>query len=343
MFKQNTGYIEDGFDPADVWGDELYGADGAELPSYYRVEGLIYDLQGPYPYCVPTAITTAAEWAYKRDTGVTIRLSQQHLYFHSGGTKKGSSSRQNLLIAKNKGFIPYASLPMPDVNEGKPRDWYDRLRLKALAIPFKETYKIPGFVAEKTDKESLKRAIMKHGPIITGVWASSKDGYYTGNGERKNSNDNHVLLLVGWDDEKDKWIMHESQRWGGPTDGYVTLNQSYTFRFAFAVPEVFPDDWKEKRDEAREKGERYGQPRDYEKEVQVANKMLREFKRFNNKSVTDAAGRFWHLYTNAVTYGGYSYTDVVNDCYHWRRTGYHIFNFNNETRGEWEARGKKPL
>ncbi len=125
------------------------------------------------------------------------------------------------------------------------------------------------------------------------------------------------------------------------------MSQNYTFNFAYAVTEL-PADWKELRDEARKKDfipeptspypsvlDHYGKQRNLELEITTANEMLARFKVFNNKSVTDAAGRFWPVYTNAIAYGGYSYTDIINDCYHWRRTGTHIFDLNHKTREMW--------
>jgi len=80
----------------------------------------------------------------------------------------------------------------------------------------------------------------------------------------------------------------------------------------------------------------YGKPRDFALEQKVAAKLVKEFQKFKNQSVWEAAGKFWNVYTNAVAYGGYSISygitwmpgDVINDCYHWRRTGEHIFDFN---------------
>lgn len=341
MFKKNLGYIPDPFDSRLVWNDELFAGEEVRLPDYYKVEGLSYDPQGPYPFCVAMAITTAAERVVKQETGKTVRFSHVHLYFNGGGTKWGSSTAQLLAVAKNKGLIPYEEMPQP---ESMGSDWYETLRKKALAIPFKDAYKIKGYVGIQPDPESMKQAILQHGPLITGVYASFVDGFYTGDGSRKTKKDNHVLLLAGWDNVVHKEIIFESQLWAKKTDGYVTLNQDYTFNFAYAIPIVMPEDWRAIVEEVRAEPpgvlDHYGQRRNLELEIKTANDLVVAFKKFNNKSVMDAAGRFWTIYINAVAYGGYSLKDVLNDCYNWRRTSKHIFDFNHETRDQWYKRIK---
>lgn len=324
-----------------IWEDELFAGETTPLPSYYKVEDLLYDPQGPYPFCAATAVTTAAEYAYKRDTGITKRFSQAHLFFNGGGTKSGASATRLLNVARKNGMVLYGAMPMPELFED---NWCQILRKKALSIPFKDAYKIPGFLGVVPDKDKIKKAIFNYGPLIIGVYASFIDGYYTGNGKRKTQRDNHLVVLAGWDDVDNKWIIHESQNWAKNTEGYVTLHQDYTFNCVLGIPEGLPENWREIIDEKRKAPEgaleHYGQLRVWQKEKNAEQALIDAFSKFNNKSVSDAAGRFWPIYINAIAYGGYSVKDVVNDCYNWRRTGQNIFDFNYETRDQWAERIK---
>jgi hypothetical protein len=174
--------------------------------------------------------------------------------------------------------------------------------------------------------------------VLVGVAASG--GWWKDKANRSKPEDNHAVLLVGYEQD-DSWIVFDSLQPEKDFNGYHRLSSEYTFSSAYAITEL-PANWKELRDEAREappgNKERYGKQRNYEAEVAFANKMLAEFKRFNNQSVLEAAGRFWETLIRAGVYGGYSLTytkwgrwmpgDLINSVYNWRRTGKHLFDFN---------------
>lgn len=333
------GLIPDTFDPRDVWSDEILGVDEAPLPTSYRIEGLLYNYQGSYPFCTSFAVTTMLEWHYAK-AGSADQFSQQHLFFHSGGSKIGSSFRENLEVARNKGAIPYANLPMPDTKYGGGKTWYETMKPKALATPFEDVKKLLGYVRIGFSPELLKRAILAYGPLLIDVQAG-KGNYYTGEGVSvPGANRNHAVLLVGW--TPTHWIIFDSLAWVKKTNGYGTLQISYVMAAAYALTEL-PKDWKKVVEEVRTKEfqnalNHYGKPRNFEAEVTFAAKMLEEFKAFNNQSVLEASGRFWHVLINAGVYGGYGLTymkdgkkmsgDLINDIYNWRRTGKHIFDLD---------------
>lgn len=332
-----SGFIANPFDPRDVFEDELGGVVATEpLPERYRTEGLTFEPQGAWPLCVSMSVTKMVEQYLKTKQHIVWDLSQPHLFFNAGGSLFGSNFRANLEIAKNKGLITHASFPMPtdlyDLSD------FDQMKDRAREpYTFHDAKKILGYVRVNPDTESLKRAVMKYGAVMVGVYAGG--GYWNPNTKRQGDTDNHATLLVGWD--KDSWILFDSLQPRGDFDGYHKVSKEYTFWSAYAVTEL-PENWREIRDEAREappnNANRYGKPRDYQAEVEFAAKMVVEFKKFNNQSVFEAAGRFWELYCRAGVYGGYNLSyfkwgmwkpgDLVNDCYHWRRTGEHIFDFD---------------
>lgn len=337
--EEKTGFIQDTFDPRDIWLDEVLGGDEVTLPPAYTIEGLPYEPQGGYPFCASFASTTMLEYLYNRD-GMGRAFSQPHLFFHAGGSKVGSTFRSNLNVAKDllKGVIPYSKFPMPNPKIGKPEGWFETMSAKAFATPFNEALQLTGYARVISDQEHLKQAIMAHGPILVGV--STKGGYYQGNAKRVSPTDNHAVLLVGW--TPTQWQIFDSLWWVEKKGGYGTLDASYTFNSAYAITEL-PKNVKAKVEKVRSAPfedalNHYGKPGDHEAEVRFANKMLDEFKRFNNQSVLDAAGRFWTVLINAGVYGGYSlsYTkygmwqpgDLINFVYHWRRTGGYLFDLN---------------
>ena len=345
------GLVEQPFDPNDVWEDEVLAGDTLKLPESYRISGLTYEYQGAYPFCVSFAGTTMLEYKYRESGASQLQAySQTHLFFHSGGSTRGSYLRRNLDILTDKGAIPYEKMPQPSLDLYKTGDWHSILYAKAQVIPFNDVKKVGGYVRiDAWDKAKIRQAIIQYGPLMVSVqaWGNS---YYTDPWHvRASKSDNHCVVLVGWTNDN-RWILFDSlnyvrqgKEWGGtPLEaGYRTVSPDYTFNSVYAIAEL-PEDWRDMRDEARKaptnNEARYGQGRDYPREVEVANQMLKEFNKFNNQSVTDAAGRFWEMYIRAVVYGGYSVSyrkwgrwqpgDIINDCYNWRRTGEHIFDFN---------------
>ena len=328
--RKKTGYLPNPFDPRDLWDDELpLAGEEPEIPETYKIEGLVYDRQGSYPFCVSMATTTAVEWAYKKATGISLRLSQPHLFFQSGGTEKGSWFRANLEVARKYGCISEASMSIPEELQKKPRGWHADMKERALGIPFDNPTMIPGYVrVNGADRDRLKRAIMKYGPIIVGVKTSR--GWWRGSKIRSGTV-NHGILLTGWDID-DTWFGHDSLYYQKDDTGHRVIHKDYKFTSAYAVTEM-PRRWKKRVKIERETGfdtclTHYGKVRDFSLEHAVASKLVKEFRKFKNQSVWEAAGKFWTVYINAVAYGGYNYKDVINSCYQWRRTGRHAFFFN---------------
>ncbi len=334
-----SGFIQDTLDIRDVWDDELAGTPiPVALPPAYKTEGLLFEAQGSWPFCASFAVTKMVEHAIFKLRGDEYELSQPHLFFHSGGGPTGSSFRANLDTAKNLGALPFGSFPMPkDIWDTSTFELYRRA---ALEIPTDPTIRILGYVRVNPDRQAIKEAIFKYGMCMVGVAASG--GYWAEKAKRPaNKQDDHATLLVGWEADG-AWVAFDSLQPSRGFTGYHTFDKDYTFNSVYAVTEL-PADWKAQRDAARtpppDNANRYGKPRDFGAEVKNANEMLDAFKKFNNRSVLEAAGRFWSIYTNSITYGGFSLSyyrfgvvwtagDIINDCYAWRRTGKHLFNFD---------------
>lgn len=68
---------------------------------------------------------------------------------------------------------------------------------------------------------SLKSGLCKYGPIVVGIFATPELQSYTGGGKIFNVNTNsadtnHFVLLIGWDDQKQAWLIKNSwgDQWG---------------------------------------------------------------------------------------------------------------------------------
>jgi len=322
-----TGFLQNPLDTRDVWDDEL-GGEAVSIPDEFCTEGLKFEPQGSYPYCVSFAVTGLLEKRWNNGK----ELSQPHTFYKSGGTEKGSYFRANLDLAVKEGLIAEGMMPMPKNIWGLEKGWHTSYKRQADSITTNDTEKAPGYVRIKPDQQSIKEAIVKYGQVMVGVatWGTPTDRYWHGNFKRHYKTDNHAVRLVGW--TKDKWIIFESLQPTSDFKGYHTVSIEYTFNSVYAIREL-PSDWKQQRDEVRRAEfqtalDHYGKPRNFEAEQEVAARMIKEFKKFKNQSVLEAAGRFWTVLCNMVTYGGYSYKDCINLVYQWRRTGEMIFNVN---------------
>ena len=98
-----------------------------------------------------------------------------------------------------------------------------------------------GYVNEAKPKElpsveQLKRALIEHGPLAMPIYGDSCFGVYRGgvfNG-RSTGIPNHVMVLVGWDDEKQAWLIKNSwgEEWGEKGYGWVAYGSNNVGAYA---------------------------------------------------------------------------------------------------------------
>lgn len=328
QLPQQTGYLPNPHDPRDVWSDEVLAGSTQAIPAYYLIPSIPFEAQGSYPFCTSFATCKLLQEAIKKAGGSQTLFSQPYQFFHSNGQMWGSTFRDNLNTAVNLGLIPWSDLPMPDSLWDL--NGYDSLKEKSGTVTPSSQQKALGYVRINPNTDDMKKAILEYGPILTGVAASGT--YWADGSERPpGSPVNHCVLIVGWR-EDGCWAIHDSLQPLANFDGYHYLAKDYEFDSCYALAPL-PTNWRDLRDQARAapptNANYYGKHRDLAAEQSFATQMLATFQKFNNQSVTDAAGRFWEMYIRAGVYGGYSLTDLVNDCYNWRRTGQHVFNFDN--------------
>lgn len=89
-----------------------------------------------------------------------------------------------------------------------------------------------------TPTATLKSALCEYGPISVSIYASPALQVYQGGvfNENNNNNDtNHAILLIGWDDTKNAWLMKNSwgTDWGEGGYGWVQYGSNLIGRYSF--------------------------------------------------------------------------------------------------------------
>lgn len=210
--KINNNFCKSGFPPCFSWRD-FYGID-------YTTP--IKD-QSPAPSCEAYAICASIEtlMQYKLNEIYNPDLSETHLFFYAGGSyKKGYVS---LIDAAN--YLKLYGVP----DEGCNPDPHRPFDYEFESIPGWEnrTVKITSWGWVNHDIESIKSALIEHGPLIICISLWKDFIYYFGGvykhkwGERIGG---HVVTLVGYDDYKECWIVKNSwgRSWG--EDGWFRMS-----------------------------------------------------------------------------------------------------------------------
>ena len=205
------------------------GSSKENLPPYFSwqdVNGVNYVTpvknQAPAPTCEAYALVAVLEtkMQYKLKKIYDPDLSEAHLFFYAGGSiKKGYV---NIIDAANY-LIKYG---VPD--EGcfpDPHRPYD-FPFKSIDGWENRTVKIKEWGWVKHDQESIKKALIEHGPLAICVHLYQDFYYYHGGiyrhrwGKRAGG---HVMALIGYDDYKKCWIVKNSwgKNWG--EHGFVRI------------------------------------------------------------------------------------------------------------------------
>jgi C1A family cysteine protease len=164
--------------------------------------------------CWAFATVSPIEYLYSYKTKLDIHLSEQYLI--SCNSHKYSC---------NGGWWDYDDLIKNGIvlSEDYPYDSTDELCKKNIKIF--DNIKIInwGYVGDTI--EQIKSAILQYGPVVSGVavddnFYNYRDGIYDHDSDEKV---NHAVVLVGWDDSLNSWILRNSwsTRWG--SKGYMYI------------------------------------------------------------------------------------------------------------------------
>jgi len=199
------------------------------LPPYFswqNVDGIDYTTpvknQAPAPACEAYALVAVLEtkMQYAMRRIYNPDLSEAHLYFYAGGTIK--AGYVNIIDAANyliehgvpdEGCFPDPHRPYDFPFESLP-GWENR------------TVKIKEWGWVEHDQESIKKALIEHGPLAVCVHLYKDFYYYHGGIYRHRYGGyagGHVMALVGYDDANQCWIVKNSWGKGWGENGWVRI------------------------------------------------------------------------------------------------------------------------
>ena len=141
----------------------------------------------------------------------------------------------------------------------------------------------------------------------------------------------HAIIATGYDDDAEtlEFLNSWGNNWGD--EGYGYLPYGYPAYATGWTAIDLPNDWESPKPV---NSNRYGKKRNLESEQRNAEMLRSAIYRVYPAwdRARAVANKFWFMYVNAVVYGGYSYTDIVNDLYRFSRNGIHVFDFDRERR-----------
>ncbi|MCK4415655.1 MAG: right-handed parallel beta-helix repeat-containing protein [Thermoplasmatales archaeon] len=195
-----------------------YAGEQCDIPPYFSwqdINGTDYTTpikdQSPAPTCEAHALCASLETQMQYQMGELYGpdISETHLYFYAGGTYQ--AGYVNLIDAANY-LMEYG---VPD--EGCYPDPHRAFDYPFESIPGWEnrTVKIQEWGWVDHDVESIKSALIKHGPLIICIFFWQDFFYYRGGvyehrwGSRTGG---HVVTIVGYDNSNECWIVKNS--WG---------------------------------------------------------------------------------------------------------------------------------
>jgi hypothetical protein len=213
----------------------IQSAETTDLPTYFdwrNIDGIDYSTpvknQAPAPTCEAYALIAAIETILQFENNEIYNpdLSETHLYFYAGGTYQAGYvnivDAANYLIehgVPDEGCYPDPHRPF-DYPYTSLEGWEER------------TVKITDWGWVERTEESIKQALIEHGPLAACFNLYKDFNYYTGGvykhtfGPRRGG---HVMTIVGYDDENHCWIIKNS---GGPKwgeNGYIRMDYDSTF------------------------------------------------------------------------------------------------------------------
>jgi cathepsin L len=165
------------------------------------------------PYCWAFAAVTAFEWNWAlRNGGPAPVLAVQPIIDRSK-EEGGADVSAAFLVLLEQGTCPLNAYPYT----GKPSKVRPTVELAYRAIAWGEVSR----GRDLATPEQIKRALLEHGPLVTGVHASKLFEDYKGgifrehiklvDGEKLT---NHALVIVGWDDRKGNGCWKAQNSWG---------------------------------------------------------------------------------------------------------------------------------
>lgn len=187
----------------------------------WRAQGKVSPIrnQNPAGTCWAFSVVGALESAWKVRNGESIDGSEQFLvsYSGAGNTAGGDRTKANDYL-RAQGTALETACPYNATNSTPTP--------ASASTPYELlTWGLVDSANALPSVEAIKEALCAHGPLEIGIYADDNLKVYSGgifdHVDPAKNGSNHAILLVGWDDAKNSWIVRNS--WGtgwGETCGY---------------------------------------------------------------------------------------------------------------------------
>jgi cathepsin K len=183
-------------------------------------------------------------------TPATVDLSEMQIVACSGGGGCGGGlTYQALDWLKNTGTKIMNDVDAPDNGTDSP----------CPAVPASAKVQLvdwgvidpSGDISKIAPVDKIKDAICKYGPVACSMNATSLFQNFAGNGvffetasDYNNPSSNHAVMIIGWDDAKQAWLMRNSwsTTWGDSGYAWIKYNSNNIGRrAAWVVVKKLPD------------------------------------------------------------------------------------------------------
>jgi len=214
------------------------GMETMDLPARFdwREQGVVPPIrdQGPCGGCWAFAAVGVMESAIQINTGESVELSEQYLISCNLAQKNamcgnvkyscaiGGCEDAHDYHASETG--QYQDQPGAVFEESFPYEARDAACPGSLAHPYRITNWLFVGGTSSPSVEQIKQAIYTYGPVTTRVCALGGFGSYSGGVYMEDWDCyDHAVILVGWDDSSQSWILRNSWGPGWGLDGYMYI------------------------------------------------------------------------------------------------------------------------
>lgn len=309
--------------------EEVFGAGEPSKPTHWYEHMPGFRNQGASVFCTAYAGVNIASALNHKETGVHEVFSPFELFYRTNGSVWGNTL-MNAAIGMKETLVSERDVPTP-----MPALWnqsvHNKFRDQAKATPEQieagKKYAVGSAVFVSPSPTMLRRAL-EMSPLMLAIGLGSN--YWNTPAPRRNEyGAYHAVALCGMT-ERGEYEIFESLQPRGGWDGQHSLAADYEILYALAFTDL-PNDWYEKQNAKKTATfefalMQYGKRRVLSLEQSAALKMSAELAK--HSLLRPYAGKIWTVIVNALAYGGYTTTDLLNHLTSIRRGKGPIFDLN---------------